>query len=136
MNQPQQPSDMELLLMLARESFARYGTALPPIGSFAAKPVAAPITAQPAVAVAPAIAPQRKPRQKRTEQPQAKTPAGETDWTNVFHTCPKCKHHGPVLPDFGLRPVRGIVRKQSWCHNCRATTNYYKKPVVQKRWSR
>lgn len=52
---------------------------------------------------------------------------GSVDWTKVKHTCPKCSHTGPVDPDFGVKLVRGIARSQSWCKNCRATTNYYGK---------
>jgi hypothetical protein len=36
-------------------------------------------------------------------------------------TCPKCRHRGPVLTDFGVRTVRGQVRRQSWCRRCRLT---------------
>jgi transposase-like protein len=51
-----------------------------------------------------------------------------TNWAKVETRCPKCGHEGPVDPDFGVRMVRGIVRKQSYCARCRATTNYHTRP--------
>lgn len=35
--------------------------------------------------------------------------------------CPRCGHEGGVLADFGFRPLRGQLRRQSWCRRCRAT---------------
>lgn len=35
--------------------------------------------------------------------------------------CPRCGWQGPVLLDFGLRPLRGRMRPQSWCRRCRGT---------------
>lgn len=55
-------------------------------------------------------------------------PEEKTDWTKVKHKCPRCGHVGPVDPDFGIRKVRGVERRQSWCHECRATISYYDKP--------
>lgn len=43
-------------------------------------------------------------------------------------TCPHCKHHGTVVPDFGLKTIRGVKSSQSWCNKCRAETNYYARP--------
>lgn len=54
------------------------------------------------------------------------------DWSKEIRTCPKCEHQGPVDPDFGTKLVRGIVRAQSWCKSCRASTSYYNKPRVRK----
>lgn len=34
-------------------------------------------------------------------------------------TCPHCAHVGPVIPDFGLRKLRGRIVRQSWCKRCR-----------------
>lgn len=51
-------------------------------------------------------------------------------WKTEQHTCPKCKFHGAVDPNFGVRLVKkrdGTIeeRKQSWCADCRAGTNYH-----------
>ena len=54
---------------------------------------------------------------ERTEKPK--------DWSKETHTCPNCGETKPVLPDFGVKVVRGKERKHSWCRRCRATTNYY-----------
>ncbi len=43
----------------------------------------------------------------------------KVDWTKVMHTCPVCEKTMPVMPDFGLRIVRGITYKQSNCRVCR-----------------
>lgn len=99
-----QLSDMEVLLQLARESMARYGTALPPLGESA-------------------------PKRKAAEESKPV----KIDWSKEIHTCPKCGFRGAVDPHFGWREVRGIERKQSWCHTCRAKTSYYDKPRKAKR---
>lgn len=52
----------------------------------------------------------------------------QIDWTAEKHTCPKCDHTGFVDPDFGVKVVRGVERRQSWCKTCRATTSYYDRP--------
>ncbi len=52
----------------------------------------------------------------------------KVDWTAETHTCPKCNHKGPVVPDFGIRKVRGHELRQSYCNNCRASTNYHLRP--------
>lgn len=53
------------------------------------------------------------------------------DWKTVTHTCPKCNFRGAVIPHFGTRIVRGRVWRQSWCANCRASTNYHAKERVK-----
>lgn len=50
------------------------------------------------------------------------------DWSRVQTRCNKCGKVGMVDPDFGIRLVRGIVRKQAWCKECRSGTSYYKQP--------
>lgn len=35
--------------------------------------------------------------------------------------CPRCSHVGPVDTDFGSRRLKGELRPQSWCRECRAT---------------
>lgn len=47
-------------------------------------------------------------------------------WKDVITTCTKCGKIGRVDPDFGVRVVRGLEHKQSWCKECRAATNYYR----------
>lgn len=64
--------------------------------------------------------------------PVNKAPLSKKNWKKVPHTCPKCGKQGHVDPDFGVRVVRGIERLQSWCHDCRATTNYYSAPRKKK----
>jgi hypothetical protein len=66
-------------------------------------------------------------RAKKTKGDKVEV-AVRTDWTREKHICPKCDHHGPVDPDFGIRVVRGVERKQSYCGKCRATLNYHDKP--------
>ncbi len=36
--------------------------------------------------------------------------------------CPRCHHVGEVQRDFGTRVIRGEVRPQSWCRQCRKAT--------------
>lgn len=96
------PTDIELLMMIARESYEKFGTALPP--GFG-RPNTVP----------------RAPLKVGTVPPK---PKKKIDWKKETHTCPKCGHTGRVDPDFGTRTVRGIVLRQSWCVTCRATTNY------------
>lgn len=93
-------TDEQVLIQLARESLARYGTAIPPAVSAA-------------------------PTQNRKRLDPSKF---DPKWRKVFHTCPKCGHSGPVATDFGVRVVRGVERLQSWCAECRNTTSYYNAP--------
>lgn len=60
------------------------------------------------------------------------TPAkgSNTDWGKVSKLCPKCGETKKVDPDFGTVNKRGVIRAQSWCKHCRATTNYYDSPRV------
>jgi hypothetical protein len=63
-------------------------------------------------------------------------PVPETkDWTKIQAVCPHCGKTKFVLPDFGVRNdrVRKRESRQPWCKQCRATTNYYKKPRKYKR---
>lgn len=100
-------SDAELRMLLAREALAR-------TGSVPAWILTAPMPSEVPAALEPEPAPEPK----------------KVDWTKVFHKCPKkdCGHYGPVIPDFGVREVRGVQLKQSWCVNCRAKTNYHARP--------
>ncbi len=101
-------TDAQVMLIMARESLSKYGTAFPP-GLTAAKPASE--TPKPAQQFSP-------------------------HWKKVEHTCPKCGLHGFVDPDFGVRVARGIERKQSWCFDCRAKTNYYNKERLTDRAAR
>ena len=87
-----------------------------------ATPVAQPATPAPSVAPVEqtATAPKRRGR-----VPKVRTAA---NWRDVIHTCPHCGHTGPIDPDFGVKLVRGIAYKQSWCKNCRQKTNYHTRP--------
>jgi hypothetical protein len=69
---------------------------------------------------------EKRSREKAKVQPTP--PQSRTDWARVFHTCPKCGFHGAVDPEFGVRMVRGVEQKQSYCKRCRATLSYYNKP--------
>jgi hypothetical protein len=66
---------------------------------------------------------------KEMKAAAAKTPP---DWKKMERTCPKCGKKGTIDPDFGVRVVRGVERHQSWCKECRANTDYTKKPRVYK----
>lgn len=82
------------------------------------------ITARLSGITPPVEDPKPKGRKKAIEP----TDKPRTDWSKVIHTCPKCERTGPVDPLFGIRKVRGKELKQSYCSNCRATTNYHAKP--------
>jgi hypothetical protein len=105
-------SDQEVLARVAREareSLVKFGTAIPP---------------------APTAPTPRKPRgaaAARVNPIGGKDPS-KTDWTKVRKMCPQCGKSKFVEPDFGVRPVRDTFRAQSWCRNCRATTNYHARP--------
>lgn len=117
-------SDAEVLVQLARESMERFGTALPP--GFGGLPTKEKVE-EPAAT-----------RRRRRATASDKTPSSDdTDWRTVISRCgnKNCTHgrggnsyEGPVEPDFGVRVVRGVVRKQSWCKRCRAETQYAQKP--------
>lgn len=47
-------------------------------------------------------------------------PNAGVDWKKVQRECPKCETPKMVLPDFGLRKVRGISYSHSWCKDCRS----------------
>ena len=61
--------------------------------------------------------------ERRASQPVKK----EIDWTKEKHTCPRCNHTGPVVPDFGVKKRRGLEHRQSYCRKCRSETSneYY-----------
>lgn len=65
------------------------------------------------------------------EVPRRASEGKETDWSKVFHTCPKCGKHSDVESAFGIRPTRAGPKRQSWCRECRATNNYHAKPYSQ-----
>lgn len=89
------------------------------LGAPAGSPLAA-LAAQhaPTVVAKPASEPPRKTW-------VAKNHVFSPKWKKTEHTCPKCGFKGMVDPHFGLRLVRGVERLQSWCANCRSTTNYH-----------
>lgn len=95
-------------------------------------------TLEPAARRAP---PPKAPKQKKTRSPRRPPIETTTDerkqldpkhtpaeFRNIETTCPKCGHTGPIGTDFGVRMHRGTLRKQSWCANCRAKTNYHDRP--------
>lgn len=60
---------------------------------------------------------------ERMEQVRTEAP----DWRKEWTRCPNCSREGFVIPDFGVKKIRGVERKQSWCARCRASTSYYLK---------
>lgn len=44
--------------------------------------------------------------------------------------CPRCGHQGPVDTDFGSRRLKGELRPQSWCRECRATAKRARRTLV------
>lgn len=78
----------------------------------------------------PAKAPE-KPPIKMGEDRNA-----DVDWTRVKHKCPICRETKFVVPDFGVRVVRGTTMKQSYCRVCRSKMNYHNKPRKAKSYNR
>ncbi len=109
-------SDAELRLMIARDNLVKYGSTI------------APDTVKSELVSVEPTPPTPPPRVRTRPTRAEKTKAPPTDWTKVVKVCPHCKEEKRAEPDFGVRPVRGIMRVQSWCNECRANTNYYNKP--------
>ena len=72
----------------------------------------------------------KQPEPRRVWTQPAKGHVFAAEWKKTQHKCPNCGHQGPVNPDFGLklrtkRDGTTIEEKQSWCAECRSTTNYH-----------
>jgi hypothetical protein len=98
-------------------------------------------TAEEPVKAKPPPAKAKRPRPPRRPPLEAEAPVAvvgdrkrvdpktvPAELRNKFSTCPQCGHTGPIGTDFGVRVHRGILRKQSWCADCRAKTNYHARP--------
>lgn len=116
---PQNMSDAEIWLQLARESLARYGTALPPLVNAGRLP-------SPAARVAEE--PDTTQKKRRTKRQHRKM-VGPNKCI-----CPKCKKVKAFPDDFGFRMQRGKETVQSWCSQCRSETSkdYLRRPHVYK----
>lgn len=49
-------------------------------------------------------------------------------WKDETKVCPACGKKKKIDPDFGVVIARGLQKPQSWCRQCRASTNYYNQP--------
>lgn len=108
-------SDAEVMLMLARESLRRFGTAIPPPGAALGFDVSQTQTV-PVVGQAP-----------RKSKPVKEISPSET------HRCPRCKEVKNVLSGFGTRLVKGVIRKQSYCYDCRSMSRAQRELDAEKR---
>jgi hypothetical protein len=110
-------------------------TLMKAIASAAGVDVVEPTTKKTAKAKAVRAAKTDKPRRERRPALEGKPERAKVDPMTVpaelrhqVSTCPKCGHKGPIGTDFGVRMHRGVLRKQSWCADCRSKTNYHDKP--------
>ncbi len=52
----------------------------------------------------------------------------QKDWNKVLRQCPHCdRPPRAVAKSFGVTVQRGREKPQSWCYECRAAEQYYKK---------
>lgn len=142
---PRRRSDLEVLLELAREALATQGTAVEVLSLIPLlhagdqsrvqaapqpPPESVPVPTEQAVPLSVA-APKKQRRTRRSAAealPEKPVAPENINWKQVYQTCPRCGHEGPVDPDFGLRHTRQGIRRQSWCVACRATVNYHTVP--------
>jgi hypothetical protein len=102
---PDELTDEELKLLIARENLKRYGNPLGP-------PEVSP--AETAVVAVKRIAP--KPRKGKA--------AFDQRWFSVTKKCPHCGKVKNVGKEFGVVIRRGVEAAAGWCKQCRSSTNY------------
>ena len=100
---PDDLTDDELRLLIARENLKRYGN---PLGPETEAPPAA-------AAVVKRIAPQGR-----------KGKAFDKKWFSITKRCPKCGKTKNVGEEFGVVVRRGVEAAAGWCKQCRSSTNY------------
>ncbi len=106
---PSTMTDEQILIQIARDNLAKYGTTIPPART-ARTPVLAVVPPEPEVI---RIAPRVKIDAK---------------WFKTLKTCPHCGVEKNVGKDFGIVIRRGLESAAGWCRECRNTTNYKDKP--------
>lgn len=103
---PDELTDEELKLLIARENLKRYGNPLGPPPATESRPAE--------TAEVKRVAPRRK-KGKATFDPK---------WFDVTKRCPHCGKTKNVGREFGVIIRRGVEAPSGWCRQCRSETNY------------
>lgn len=106
---PYTMTDQEILIQIARDNLARYGSTIPPEG----------------------VVPQVAPSEIRRIAPRARREI-DPKWFKALKVCPHCGEEKNVGKDFGVVVRRGIEGPAGWCRACRSATNYRAKPRKNK----
>jgi hypothetical protein len=115
-------AEAQRLLRIAQESLQQYGTVLPSVREALVEYLATP-SGMPAVEARPEAPsgetqPAPKPGPQRAWTPDPK-------WKTIQHRCPVCRQTKFVDPDFGVRLLKGVQKRQSYCRQCRNRLDYH-----------
>lgn len=101
-------TDAQVLILMAREALIKNGLTIEE----------EPLRVPPEIAAAP-----REKGARHVYSPK---------WEGQTHKCPHCKKTKDIVTEIGLRLVRGVERKQSYCRACRSSINYHALPRMVK----